>query len=108
MNSDRDQLGIGFGAAPFAKGSDTSEDAAEQIAPVAGTLCWYVLECVRSRLSYGATRDEVAQAMEMRLQTVCARMRELVVKGYVVDSGRRRKTTSGRMAAVMVAREPGR
>ena len=104
MNSDRQNV-IPFGVAPYAKGSDTSEAAARHIEPVAETLGWYVLACVRSRMSYGATRDEVAEAMTMKLQTVCARMRDLVLSGLVVDSGRRRKTDTGRLAAVMVAKE---
>jgi hypothetical protein len=97
------QIGLGFGAAPFVKGSDTSEAAAESIEPVAETLAWYVLEYVRVRAGYGATRDEVSRELDIPISTVNPRMRELVLKGFVKDSGRRRKTVSGRQAAVMVA-----
>jgi len=101
MNARQDV--IPFGVAPYAKGSDTSEAAARSMEPHAETLAWYVLECVRCRVGYGATREEVSDTMKIRIQTVCARMRELVLNKLVEDSGRRRRTSTGRLAAVMVA-----
>ena len=51
----------------------------------------------------GATSDEVEQALELSHQTVSARCTEAKAKGELIDSGQRRKTRSGRNAAVLVS-----
>jgi len=50
----------------------------------------------------GATCEECETALGMKHQTASARCRELRDRGLVRDSGRRRKTSSGRWAAVLV------
>lgn len=48
----------------------------------------------------GATDEEGETALKMKPQTYTPRRGELVKAGLVVDTGRRRSTTSGRPAAV--------
>jgi predicted ArsR family transcriptional regulator len=48
----------------------------------------------------GATCDEVEVVLEMRHQTASARLNQLEHREYVMDSGVRRATRSGRMAMV--------
>jgi len=69
----------------------------------------YVLACK----SHGATVDEMRISMDLRHSTVSARVSELKcgvqVNGVtlrLVDSGQRRRTTSGSTAAVIVAQLP--
>ena len=50
----------------------------------------------------GATCEEIVIGESMRTQTVSARINDLHRAGWVVDSGERRKTTSGRNAIVWV------
>lgn len=62
-----------------------------------------ILEYVMGRGKRGATIEEIQIGTGIKLQTVCARRKELDDKGFVVDSGLRRPTTSGRTATVWVA-----
>ena len=55
----------------------TSIAAAEAIAEMAGTLRGRVYDYIVSRVSSGATRQEIADGLGMKLQTVCGRMGEL-------------------------------
>jgi len=82
---------------------DTSQQAAKQIKPAALRL--RLLAEMRLRGSMGATCDELEQAMGLSHQTASARLREMNLKGQVVDSGERRPTRSGRAAIVWCARE---
>ncbi len=61
-----------------------------------------VLGLIDERGSYGATDDEVEFVTGMKHQTASARRRELVLKGDVRDSGRRRNTRSGCAATVWI------
>lgn len=109
---DDPQLGL-FGAkpqdvqrrplVPHVQGSDTSREAAESMEPHAGTLEARVLEAIRFSCSAGLTDDEVEQLLGLSHQTTSARRRALVIRGLVKDSGRRRKTRSGRNATVWIA-----
>lgn len=91
----------------FVKGSDTSEDAADSIEGVSEAMRWQVLRAIRGELGRGMNDDEIERALGMRHQTASARRRELVKEGYVVDSGKRRETSSGRTAIVWVVPEWG-
>ena len=82
---------------------EASAVAAKAIEPVAGSLRALVLEYVRSRGLNGSTCDEAEIALSMRHQTCSARVRELSGSGLIVDSGQKRKTSSGRFAVVHVA-----
>jgi hypothetical protein len=92
------------GKPPFQDTSDTSEAAAGAIAGGAGTLRLKVFEAIK-KSSSGLTNDEIEVQLVMRIQTVSARVRELVLTGWLIDSGRRRPTRSGRMAVVWLDKE---
>ncbi len=83
----------------------TSDVAADMIADFAPTQQARVEAFVRSRRWHGATNSEVQIALGMLMQSVCPCTNALVRRGLLVDSGRRRKTPSGRPAAVWIAAE---
>lgn len=94
---------------PHSRGG-TSEAAAWSMHLQAGTYRRMVFDYILFRGDYGATCDEVEQAIGVKHQNVSARIWEL--KGnplkaqrpaMIEDSGRRRKTRSGRSAEVLVA-----
>jgi hypothetical protein len=65
-----------------------------------------VLEVVAQGGMLGRTCDEVEMLLDMPHQTASARVHELAKRGDIFDSGRKRKTRSGRAAIVWVVREP--
>lgn len=72
----------------------TSIAAAEAIAEMAGTLRGKVYGFIAARGRDGATRQEIADGLGMKLQTVCGRMGELkamhlVWEGDDIRDGRR-------------------
>jgi hypothetical protein len=83
----------------------TSEPAARRIEGGAGTLRERILGYLRGRGPDGATDDEAETALCIKPQTYTPRRHELVTLGLVIDSGRRRRTASGRHAAVWIAAE---
>lgn len=87
------------GRPPFQKHSDTSEAASAAIEPNAGTLRKLVLDHIRAQRE-GATDEEIATALGLDGNTERPRRRELQLAGLIHDSGRRRKTTTGRLATV--------
>lgn len=90
--------------APFAKGRETSEAAADAISPTAGTLCADILSEIRRRGGMtGMTCDEVEDFFRLRHQTASARLWDLHTRGFVRDAGIRRLTSSGRRAIAWVA-----
>lgn len=93
------------GSAPPAGRSRTSIAAAEAIREMAPTLRGKVYQAIAGRGQLGATREELAADLEMRLATVCGRCRELVEMGLVYDSGATRATSSGRAAVVLRAKQ---
>lgn len=78
----------------------TSKDAAESMKPDLGRLQQRIFDHISRRPS---TAREVEDALSMRTQTVTARIRELVLKERLVDSGEKRETDSGRKAIVWKA-----
>lgn len=82
---------------------DTSEDAADSIAPQVGRLQSVVLDAIRAAGSRGLTDEELQSRLGLRPNTARPRRCELYLKGLVKDSGVRRATASGRTAAVWVA-----
>jgi len=99
------QMRLDFDAAPRpvlppAQRVRTSIAAAEAIADMAGTLRGRVLEWITWQEN-GATREEIADALNLKLQTVCGRCNELLKMGLIFDSGRTRLTSSGRSAVVL-------
>lgn len=94
-----------FGGCPPHENTDTSIAAALSMLSCARTLQGAVYRMIRARGPAGATDDEIERAMGLRHQTASARRRELVLLGTVRDSGKRRRTDSGRFATVWVTDE---
>ena len=90
-----------FVGAPH-NGVDTSIAAARSILPRLGTDEARVLACIR--VNSGNTCDEVEKILGLRHQTASARINGLVAKGLLVRTSRKRKTRSGREAAVYEVR----
>jgi hypothetical protein len=109
--SKKDDDGQRFLFPPYARGSDTSHDAAKSMASHAGTIRGRVLEYIRTFCDNGATCDQCELDLGLSHQTTSARINELRNLALIVDSGKRRKTRSGRNAVVWIsycgAREDG-
>lgn len=79
---------------------DTSEDAADSIKVVAGSIRAKALIWIMSRGSAGSTVDEAEAALDMRHQTISARFYELEYARCLVRGEDTRVTRSGRKARV--------
>lgn len=90
---------------PSVKGSDTSEAAAESMEKCAATLRSRALIIIAN---YPSTCDEIEVEMAGKHQTISPRIWELKNMGLIADSGVRRRTRSGRNAAVYKATKLGR
>ncbi len=93
----------------YRTGHDTQAAAALSVREHAGGMREKVWQFIAARGSEGATNEEIANGLGMKIQTVCGRVNELQgisEKGLprrIVDSGARRKTSSGCSAKVWVA-----
>jgi hypothetical protein len=88
--------------APYSD-DDTSRTAADMIAPVAGSLRRSILVELYRRRNYpipGATDDQLERALKRAHTSVSAARNFLVDTGWVIDSGHRVETCSGRPAKV--------
>lgn len=83
----------------------TSDAAARRIEAHASTTRSAIHDFIRDRGPHGATDDEGESMLGIKPQSYTPRRGELVALGLVVDSGQRRKTESGRPAAVWVTPE---
>jgi hypothetical protein len=88
---------------PCQRHSVTSREAADAIKPDASELRRRVLAYLRGRGEDGATDEEMQTGIPMVPNTQRPRRVELVEMGSVVDSGRKRRTRSGRNAVVWVS-----
>lgn len=88
------------GASTPHSGSPTSKAAAEAIRPEAGTLCAAVYSFIVGTAERGATDAEIQSALQLDGNSERPRRRALQQRGLIIDSGRRRKTPSGRAATV--------
>ena len=80
---------------------DTSHEAAEQIP--ATELEALVLEVIQT-FPEGCISDQVVQALPtFGVQTITPRFAGLLRKGHIIDTGERRKASSGRSQRVMKA-----
>jgi hypothetical protein len=100
-------LGLEMSARPaLGNGApDTSAEAAASMVNHVGTLARLVFDeiaVVHESSGGGLTVDQVEQITRRSHQSVSARVNELRDKGWLVDSGQRRKTRSGRNAIVWV------
>lgn len=87
---------------PSAAGSETSQAAARSMRRPAPRYREQVLYFIARQGAAGATSDEVQAALGLSHQNGSARVSELAKYGFVVDSGVRRVTRSGRKAVVYV------
>lgn len=85
--------------AKYVIGSDTSKAASSSLELVLNDLQLLVLKTIEEAPN-GMTCDEVELKLNLRHQTASARVNELMEAEYIVDSGERRKTSSGRKATV--------
>jgi hypothetical protein len=85
---------------PFARDSDTSREAAIKMHMEAPTLRARIYRMMNANTLEGLTCDEVERHLGLRHQTASPRVWELRRLGLIKDSGRRRKTRSGRNAVV--------
>ena len=86
--------------AKFVRGSDTSQAAAQSIEQNAATMRGMIYVMIKRKEKLGATCDEVEEFLNLRHQTVSARIREMAEQGLLHDSGLRRMTRSKHMATV--------
>jgi predicted transcriptional regulator len=63
-----------------------------------------VYEAIVRRGEQGATREELALDLALRLSTICGRVAELAEQGFIYDTGTTRTGSSGRAAVVMRAK----
>jgi hypothetical protein len=91
--------------APPSVNTDTSRQAAADIAPRLSALHQDILAHIQRSADHGATCDELEHTLALRHQTCGPRLRELALSGAIVDTGMRRRTRSGRKAIVWLARE---
>lgn len=102
MTTPADQTRPYRGHPPHARGSDTSAEAADSMRVRAMRLSERAVWWFDMSRNQGMTDHELAERLGTSLQTAVPRRRELVIAGLVRDSGRRRKTPSGRRATVWV------
>lgn len=83
------------------KGNPQSAEAHESIVTEKSRMHQAILAYLRHE--GGCTCEQVEQGLGLSHQTASARMSELKARGLARDSGRRRPTSSGRMAAILEA-----
>lgn len=96
-----EQVPIPFGAPSVDKG--TSREAAERIGPHLERLQGIVLDAIVRTGHAGLTDAEGQSSTGLEGNTYRPRRRWLEQHHYVLDSGRTRKTPTGRAAVVWVA-----
>jgi hypothetical protein len=82
---------------PHQRHSETSKAAAESMRYKIGPLHRRIMEFLRLK---GATDEAMQIALDMNPNTQRPRRRELELMGYIVDSGYRTVTLSGREAVI--------
>ena len=92
-----------MGDVPYERESETSEAAAATIDPT--RLARLEAKVFHVLASRPQTCDAVELCTGLSHQTVSARIRGLVQRNRVMDSGRRAHTRSGRLATVWKAKE---
>ena len=90
---------------PGARSADTSRAAAEDVAPNLGRLQRLAYDAIKAQGAYGLTADELAETLGLDRYSIQPRTSELRHKGLVIDSGKRRRNASKKLAIVWVTRE---
>jgi hypothetical protein len=88
---------------PFAKGSDTSRAAAEEMQGEAARLRRSVLAAYRTAGHFGMTPDQCAKLLHVSVLACRPRCTELLQAGLLERTGERRKNQSGLNANVLRA-----
>jgi hypothetical protein len=88
---------------PGSRGIDTSDAAADQIAPVSGRLRKLVMSAVRNAGTRGITTNEIAWLHDIDRGSIQPRTSELRALGHIRDSGMRRRNENGKLAIVWAA-----
>ena len=81
----------------------TSHEAAKSITPSLNKIEQGIYDALRSFLPGGATSDEIVEASGIQYRTVTPRLKPMCKKGFVVDSGERKRGDSGRRQIIWVA-----
>lgn len=102
----RNEIGKFHG--PGAGAPSTEREAAIEQYPRSGTARRRVLDYIASAGDDGATDEEAALALDMRLYTAAPRRNELLNTGWIYDTGRSRRTTTGSKAVVWALTSTGR
>ena len=89
-----------YGGLPPHSDNETSKAAAISMLDTADTLRAVVFRFIREQGEHGATDDEIEINLHLSHQTASARRRELVLLDAIGESGKLRKTRSGRNAKV--------
>jgi len=87
------------------RGSPTSIEAHERVRARKAAVRSEVLRFVIRRDYDGATIEEIALALKLRYTTCSARCAELKADALIYATHRRRRTSSGATAAVLMATE---
>ncbi len=87
----------------FHGGNPESVAAHETIVPSKEILCDRITNFVATLGTTGATCDEIEIGMRISHQTASARCTELLAERRLIRTSARRRTRSGRGAAVLVA-----
>lgn len=91
---------------PYQRHSETSKAAAaDSVEPSAEKWLGRVLKCIRESGRRGVTDEEQQDLLDLNPNTQRPRRVDLVRGRFVVDSGEKRLTRSGRHAVVWVAVE---
>ena len=90
---------------PYQRGSDTSKAAGESIVEHLSFLENSVLQAIKDSGDHGMNCWEIESVTGISRQCSSARLNALVNKCLIVDSGIRRKTETGRNAAVYTLRK---
>lgn len=90
-------LGAAYPLAVASRPVDTSQAAAEAMAPRVETLRAKVYGALTRR---SQTADEVAESLGESILAIRPRVTELHKAGYLLDTGERRANASGRLAVV--------
>ena len=104
----KDQYDLFGGLPPHQKTSRTSRLAAIAARKTFQSVLNRVFAFYKSQGEIGATNDEVSFSLGIPIQTICARKRELELKGLIVPANRMRKTRRGRFAEVYIEPEAPR
>src|SRR5262245_47203398 len=84
-------------------GAETSQEAFEGIRAGLPAARARVFSVIVGAGLIGLTSQEIADSLGVGVNVISGRVTELLKAGYVIDSGKRRKTRSGFNARVVVA-----